>query len=271
MTLFRYAQDYYGAWLPVQLLPQTAALILWLAVLFIGLHLLRRSRGEPVSNAQDHEAFPQATHVQNYTLGQRLYHWGNFISLAVLALSGMALFVPRSLRSFSYSWLLIHEVFAALFIAGLILHVLAATVRGQPASMWFDKRDWNDVRLILANFFGRTSNYPRFGKYDPLQKLFHALLAALSTGLIFSGIFLWLSTENLATFSHEWLRWQRLVHDLSSFLLIAFVLGHFYFGVIRINWPNLVAISVGKLTTKYFRRRHSQQRWDPERLERPPD
>ena len=137
--------------------------------------------------------------------------------------------------------------------------------------MWFEKRDWNDVRLILSNFFGRSAEYPLFGKYDPLQKLYHALLAALSTGLIFTGVFLWLSTEALATFSHEWMRWQRLGHDLSGFVLIALVVGHIYFGVIKINWPSLVAMSIGRLTTEYFRRRHSQQRWSPEPLERSPD
>jgi cytochrome b subunit of formate dehydrogenase len=267
MTLFRYAQDYYGGWLPVQLLPQAAALIIWASILFMGLHLLRRSRGEPLSGKQDDSTFPGIVHVHKYTLGQRLYHWGNFIFLGVLAVSGIALFVPRSLKNLSYSWLLIHEVFAALFIGGLVVHILAALTRGEPRTMWFEQKDWKDIRDIVSNFFGRSQEYPLFGKYDPLQKLYHALLTGLCLGLIFSGTFLWLSAENLTTFSHNWMRWQRLIHDLFSFLLIAFVLGHTYFGIIRINWPSLVAISLGRLKAEHFRRRHSQKRWKPTPLE----
>ena len=37
-----------------------------------------------------------------------------------------------------------------------------------------------DMRRIAANFFGRTREYPAFGKYDPFQKLYHATLKLLA-------------------------------------------------------------------------------------------
>ena len=56
--------------------------------------------------------------------------------------------------------------------------------------MWFDARDVRDLRVIAANFLGRTRDYPAFGKYDPWQKIYHALLTLLAAGLIFSGAYL---------------------------------------------------------------------------------
>ena len=107
--------------------------------------------------------------------------------------------------------------------------------------MWFSRDDWKDLRTIAANFFGRTRSYPRFGKYDPFQKIYHAFLTLLSAVMIFSGVSLVLSAENWKSFDHPWLRWQRLLHDVGAFTFIAIILGHIYFGIIRVNWPELVA------------------------------
>ena len=72
--------------------------------------------------------------------------------------------------------------------------------------MWFEARDARDLRLIAANFLGRTRNYPAIGKYDPLQKLHHAFLTLLAAGMIVSGIYLLLSAEAWTTFSHARMR-----------------------------------------------------------------
>ena len=266
MHFFRYAQDYYGDWLAVQLLPEAAILLAWLVALFVGLHLLRRSFGAPVP-LSEYDAPPvlSAQPVQKYELGQRLYHWGNFLFLTVLAVSGYALFVPPSLKPPLSSWVLIHEVFSALFLGGVLLHIVAATTRGDRHSMWFERADWHDLRTMTANFLGRTRRYPRFGKYDPAQKLYHAFISLLSAVMIFSGVFLVCSAENWATFSHEWMRWQRLLHDVGAFTFIAVILGHIYFGIIRANWPELIAMFTGRISARHFVTKHSVARWIPKR------
>ena len=126
--------------------------------------------------------------------------------------------------------------------ARLALHIIVAPRRGEAESMWFDARDARDLRVIAANFLGRTRDYPAFGKYDPLQKLYHAFLTLLAAGSIFSGAYLLISAEAWATFSHAWMRDMRLVHDVAGFAFIAILIGHVYFGVIRVNWPQLVAM-----------------------------
>jgi cytochrome b subunit of formate dehydrogenase len=260
MYFFRYAQDYYGDWLRVQLLPQAAWLLICAVVLFMGIHRLRRSLGEP---APAEKATGEGLSGEKYELGARLYHWGNFVFLTMLAVSGVALFVPRSIRPTILSWVLLHEIFAALYLLGLVVHIIAALKRGEPQTMWFAAQDRKDLQTIFANFFGRTKDYPRFGKYDPLQKIYHALLTVLSLVIIVSGAYLFFSAEALATFSHEWMRWQRLLHDLSAFAFIAIILGHIYFALIRVNWQTLAAMFSGKISASYFRLRHSAQRWRP--------
>jgi cytochrome b subunit of formate dehydrogenase len=263
MHFFQYARDYYGGWLPEQLLWGAGLLLLLLVVLFMGIHLLRRSAGQPVATESGPEDKLSGGQARKYERNARLYHWGNALFILALAVSGLALFTPGALRPLRVSWLLVHEVAAALFSLGLLVHIVVAPRHGRGRYMWFERRDWHDLKLIAGNFFGRTRAYPAIGKYDPWQKLYHAFLTLLSVALLFSGVFLLLSAAVWVTFSHSWLRWQRLLHDVGAFAFIAIVLGHVYFGVIRINWPNLGAMLSGRIPAAFFNRFHSIRRWRP--------
>jgi hypothetical protein len=48
-------------------------------------------------------------------------------------------------------------------MVGLIVDVMIAPRRGYGRTMWFERRDWSDLRLIFANFFCSTREYPAFG------------------------------------------------------------------------------------------------------------
>jgi cytochrome b subunit of formate dehydrogenase len=241
VRIFRYAEDYYGGQLAQQILWPAVVLFHLLILLFIGIHLLRRSQGHPVRAS----AVPEGG--LKYQPGARLYHWGNAVLIFVLIVSGAALLVPGSLEPRVLTWLRTHEIFAAAFVLGLIAHMIVAPRSGEGRSMWFERRDWADVRLIIASFFGRTRHYPETGKYDPFQKLYHALLAVVCGVLVISGAFLFLSAESLATFNHAIIRWMRLLHDVSGMALSGCVLGHIYFGVIPANWPELRAMFTGRV------------------------
>jgi len=260
MSLFRYGRDYYTDATAQQLLAAGAWLFVALVGVFIAVHLLRRSAGHPV--ATDPAArLPDTARVRKYEIGARLYHWGNSLLLLGLALSGVALFAPGSLGG--APWLLFHEIFAVAFMVLLALHIVVAPRRGEGRSMWFDARDARDLRLIVMNFLGLTRSYPAFGKYDPWQKLYHAFLALLAAGVIVSGVYLLLSAEVWATFSHAWMRDMRIVHDVAGFAFLAILAGHVYFGVIRVNWPQLVAMVTGRLRGSSFNLYHDAARWRP--------
>lgn len=261
MHLFRYARDYYGDPAAQQLSLHAALLLLALAGILIAAHLLRRSAGAPVSNDPTSGKLPPQARLRKYEAGARLYHWGNLIFLLGLAISGAALFAPGSTgRAPS---LLLHELFAAGFVLALLLHIVIAPRRGEGRSMWFERRDWRDLGAIVSNFLGRTRHYPAFGKYDPLQKLYHAFITLLSAALIFSGVYLLLSAEVWATFAHIWMRDMRLIHDVAAFAFIAIIVGHIYFGIIRVNWPQLAAIVTGRLRGSDFNLYHDARRWQP--------
>jgi cytochrome b subunit of formate dehydrogenase len=260
MSLFRYGRDFYTEEAAQQLSSAGAWLLISLVGVFIAVHLLRRSVGHPVSNAPAVTLSPQSR-VLRYEIGARLYHWGNTCLVLGLVLSGVALFSPGSLSP--ASWLLVHEVFAILFVLALCLHIAVAPRRGDGRSMWFEPRDIRDLRIIGANFLGRTRDYPSFGKYDPWQKVYHALLTVLAAGFVFSGSYLFISAETWGTFSHEWMRTMRLVHDAAAFAFIAIVIGHVYFGVIRVNWPQLVSMFTGRIRGWSFNLYHDASRWRP--------
>ena len=260
MSQFRYEGDFYTDAAAQQLSSAGAWLLVALAGIVIAVHLIRRSTGHPVSNTPAAKLSPD-TRVVRYQGGARLYHWGNTLLVIGLAVTGVALFSPDSLGR--GSWLLMHEVVAVLFVLVLALHIVVAPTRGDGRSMWFDARDVRDLRVIAANFLGRTRNYPAFGKYDPWQKIYHAFLALLAAGLIFSGAYLLLSAEAWATFDHAWMRLMRLLHDVGAFVFIAILIGHVYFGLIRVNWPQLVSMCTGRLRGSSFNLYHDASRWNP--------
>ncbi|HVQ13560.1 MAG TPA: cytochrome b/b6 domain-containing protein [Vicinamibacterales bacterium] len=260
MAPFRYARDLYVDQAAQQLLPAAAWLFVAVVGVFIAVHLLRRSVGYPVANTGAATLSPHAR-VVRYELGARLYHWGNTFLMLGLALSGVALYSPGSLSG--SAWLVIHEVLAVLFIIALVLHIVVAPTRGEGRSMWFDSKDVRDLRLIAANFVGLTHTYPALGKYDPWQKVYHALLALIAAALIFSGAYLFISAEAWGTFSHAWMRLMRLLHGVGAFALIAIIVGHVYFGIIRVNWPQLVSMFTGRLRGSSFNLYHDAARWRP--------
>jgi Ni/Fe-hydrogenase 1 B-type cytochrome subunit len=260
MSPFRYGRDVFTDEAAQQLLSAGAWLFIALVGACIAVHLLRRSLGHPVSTPPRANLPPHAR-VLRYQVGARLYHWGNTLVVLGLAASGIALFAPGSLSG--APWLLVHEVLAVLFVIGLLLHIIVAPARGEGRAMWFEARDLHDLRVIAANFLGRTNDYPAFGKYDPLQKLYHAFLTLMAAGFIFSGAYLFISAEVWASFSHNWMRVMRLVHDVSGFAFIAILVGHVYFGLIRVNWPHLVSMWTGRLRGSSFNLHHDAGRWQP--------
>ena len=260
MSIFRYGRDYDTDAAAQQLLAASVWLLMALVGIVVAVHLLRRSSGNPVST-DSAARLPLDARVLKYQVGARLYHWANTIAVLALALSGAALFAPGSVGA--GPWLLIHEIGGVAFIVLLVLHGVIAPRRGDGRSMWFERRDARDLRVIVANFLGRSSHYPAFGKYDPLQKLYHALLTLLAFGVIGSGLYLFLSAETWATFSHGWMRGMRLIHDVSGFAFLAVVIGHIYFGIIRVNWPQLVSMFTGRLRGSSFNLYHDAQRWLP--------
>ena len=93
---------------------------------------------------------------------------------------------------------------------------------------------------------------PKSGKFDVWQKIYHTFLILVSAAAIATGVSLFLNAEVLATFGHPWMRWQRLIHDVSAALFLGMILGHLYIRLARLNWPKLRSMFGGTLTRAEF-------------------
>jgi cytochrome b subunit of formate dehydrogenase len=262
LSIARYSTDYYDQLVAVQILPATLKIFLWSIVFLAAVYLVRRAIALP---AFTEASRPAGTgYVERYEVGARLYHWGGvFILMAALAASGLALYSPGTMPAGPVSWLRFHELCAGLFIIGVLLHIGFSTLQGDPWSMWFDRHDWRDLLQMSGYLLGQTGDYPHFGKYDIVQKIYHLLLAALVAALIVSGSFLTLNAEVLMTLSHDSMRRQRLIHDASSFLIVGMIMMHAYLRLLKANWPTLVSMFTGTISLEYFRRHHDYERWSP--------
>ena len=85
LSIFQHVSDAGGYAYSSRLASPIFWACIWLAVAFCAIHAIRRARGNPAQK-------PAA----NYNLNQKLYHWGNFALLAVLALSGFYLFFRQA-------------------------------------------------------------------------------------------------------------------------------------------------------------------------------
>src|SRR4051812_45677972 len=217
--IFQSASDRDGQSYLARISPDVFWAFFWLTIAFCAVHAIRRARA----------IFPHKPPVR-YNVNQRLYHWGNLILLALIALSGGWLFFRSAPTGiFGFTWLDIHSWAGMLFLAGVVFHACSATIKGDWQSMRPEWRDVREAAMIWRNFLGRTNEYPPPGKYDALQKIYHHLLSLLAITFGVSGVWMWLSAERIHLAERGWLHFLRIVHDVSAVFLIVMVIGHFYF------------------------------------------
>jgi cytochrome b subunit of formate dehydrogenase len=270
--LFERAKDYYtNDWVPQKLAWEIVAIVLFLVLLYAGLHLLRRGLGPPIPRDEGAPPPPGVHAFERFELGARLYHWGNFGIILGLLLSGATFFLPGALSPlepiFGFSWLTVHVLLALLFVTGIGVHIVFAFLRADPRSMWFERRDWRDMRRLAGYYVGTSATIPKYGKYDVWQKIFHAFITLLALTVIVTGVSLTINAETLATLDQNWIRYQRLFHDIAAALFLAVVLSHVYERVLKLHWPKLVAMFTGTISASEFRRAHDWNRWHPKPAE----
>src|SRR5579859_2181855 len=181
MFLTQSAPDRNGFEYLAKIDPEWLEAAFWCAILFCAYHAFRRADNDSPSPR------PKA----NYILNQRLYHWGNFLLLGLLAVSGLALYYRRFAVAsiFGFDWLTIHEWCGGLFILGVVVHAVSARFRGDWNSMRPRMKDWHDLRAKWRSFPAQSTEEPQ--RYNSAQKNYHHLLALLAILFTASGVLMW--------------------------------------------------------------------------------
>src|SRR5947209_8571313 len=112
--LFQKASDISGYAYDSRLTSQLVWAGIFLVIAFCAIHAIRRTRANPMRKPPS-----------GYNFNQKLYHWGNFLLLAVLLVSGGFLFFRRALEPpivserWGMTWLSLHEWMGLLFGLGV--------------------------------------------------------------------------------------------------------------------------------------------------------
>ncbi|QXL84164.1 cytochrome b/b6 domain-containing protein [Comamonas sp. NLF-1-9] len=268
MWFFKQARDYYGnAPLSQQLAWQVGVALLFLVLAFIGYHLLRRALRRPHYAAQGALPPAEANSFVRFKLGGRAYHWGIFLIIVLLLLSGATFFFPGALfairDTLGVSWLTVHVVLGWLFIVFVALHILFAIFDTGLHHMLFHRGDGEDFRQRVRFYLGADAALPKHGKFNVFQKLYHLFLILTAAVMIVTGIVMFLSSELFTTFSGDTMRLQRLFHDSFAFLLLAAICGHVYMRLLGARRAKLRSMVTGTMPRQAFVREHDWRKWKP--------
>jgi cytochrome b subunit of formate dehydrogenase len=266
MNPFHYAKNFFSdGYLPQQLTWAFGLFLLSLVVVMAGVVLMRRAYGAPRRSAKGALPPPGSATFERYEVGARLWHFGLFGMLLVLWISGFAFYapgiVPGSLP-FGVSWLFVHLAFGALFIIGILGHSAISMGHGDPRSMWFDRRDSQELAAAAQYYLGKPHEVPKLGKYGVWNKVFHAALILLALIMIVSGISLSMGSLGWVEIDQNWQRQQRLLHDFGSYGFLALVVAHVFWQILK-GRSQLKSMVIGTIPADTFRSNHDWDRWKP--------
>lgn len=213
-------------------LPDTA---FWLVVLCGALFCLGVAATRAVRPPAPSGAFPWEGGAERHTLFRRVFHWGSFLSVAILLFSGLAMYRspilpdPGGPAALWFAW---HLWGTPAFLALMAAHIIHEyRVSGEPLHMWL----------------GRHGSR----KYRPAQILFHWAVAANLLALAVTGAVLWKPLRALLPLSLVGLGWEfifynRILHGLFTATFMALLLAHVYFALaVRENWARMRAMLTG--------------------------
>jgi len=195
---------------------------------------------------------PQLIH--RYTLPERVNHWMVAASFVLLALSGLALFLPEF---FVLSYVLGGGTWAR--ILHPFIGVLLVLGFGRMAL-----RYWNDNKITDADrqwmkrigdvIRNRDQGLPEVGKYNPGQKYQFRTWVVSILLLFVSGVVMW-QPYFTPYFTVGVVRVAVLVHAFSAFVAILGLIAHVYAGVLWVR-GSLRAMTQGTVTASWAKEHH---------------
>ncbi|MDG7007084.1 MAG: cytochrome b/b6 domain-containing protein [Nitrososphaerota archaeon] len=260
--------------LPYRLPVDYAVAILLVFVAIFTIHWLRRAFRQPARSGPSSAVELPGGSVKAYDVVQRLFHWSLFVTLGLVALTGIDIFEPGVLGFFlspfgivdMTSSLFWHTTLLWILLGIVAVHIVwdLVVARGWR-NIWVKRQDFRDTATRLKNFFGATKDYPKSGKYDVFMKTFHwgAVLSFVVLGV--SGIYLWNPYGFFPGISPNLDALFRILHDTFAFLFVGLIIGHIYFAALPVNWPVLRSMVTGRLPKDDYLKEFDSNRWPTSR------
>src|SRR6202049_3706988 len=141
-----------------------------------------------------HASAPAAVsgRIRRHLLVDRIYHW--LMAACVLTLMGTA-FLP--IIGYKFEWLGLHWSTGVVLSALVVIHIVRAVIWQDFWAMMFDGADirngWRRVAGMFGGGGGEAPSKP--GKYNGLQKLYHAGIAVLVLAIVVTGLLMLLKID----------------------------------------------------------------------------
>ncbi len=245
--------------------------LIFAALIFCAVHAARRAFRQPRSTeTPETPADAKGEELQRHTLSQKVFHWTNAGAVILLTLSGWMIYQPKKILLFSGTtplWFIFHRWGVALFLVGLIFHLIYESFIAQGSNpLTVSRGEMKRLLDILKNFFGLSKFYPHSTKYHPGQIFFHWAVAGNLFFLTITGFVIWKPFRDLLPLSLLGLGWDfifycRLLHGFFSATLIPSLIGHIYFALlIKKNWAETKSMITGRVSLHDYPRSHSSNR-----------
>jgi formate dehydrogenase subunit gamma len=201
--------------------------------------------------------------VTRHLLIDRVYHW--LMAACVLTLLATA-FLP--IIGYKFEWLGLHWTTGVALSALVLIHVVRALIWQNFWAMVIDGADLRNARQHLAQGLGRKGAVPgKPGKYNALQKLYHAGIAVLVLSIVVTGLLMLLKIDTplwrrnpYVLADYQW-GWIYVVHGFAAMALITMVMIHVYFALRPDEWRLTRSMFRGWISRREFEEHHDKARW----------
>jgi formate dehydrogenase subunit gamma len=213
-------------------------------------------------DAQAGAAAP-ADRVRRHLLIDRVYHW--LMAACVLTLMGTA-FLP--IIGYKFEWLGLHWTTGAGLSALVLIHIVRAVIWQDLWAMTIDSADIrNGWRALTRALGGKGPEPGKPGKYNVLQKLYHAGIAVLVLSVVVTGLLMLLKIDTplwrrnpYVLADYQW-GYIYVVHGFAAMALITMVMIHIYFALRPDEWRFTRSMFRGWITRREFEEHHDTGRW----------
>lgn len=208
-------------------------------------------------------AAARADRVRRHLLIDRAYHW--LMAACVLTLMGTA-FLP--IIGYKFEWLGLHWTTGVGLSALVLIHIMRAVIWQDLRAMMIDGADIrNSWRALMRALGGKGAAPGKPGKYNVLQKLYHAAIAALVLSVVATGLAMLLKIDTplwrrnpYVLADYQW-GWIYVVHGFAAMGLITMVMIHIYFALRPDEWRLTRSMFRGWITRREFEEHHDTGRW----------